>query len=102
MKKDNANSSNEFVEKLIEEKGIKNQNKEVLAQIKTDLLDRVENRINAAVLANLPAEKLEELEKMINQSGTDEIQAFCRENIVDIDQIIATELADFRRVYLNI
>ena len=101
MSKSNSKQLEIFVDKLMEEKDFGGLDPEVVAQIKSDLLDRVEDRVNAAILANLSPEKLEYFEKLLEQSEAEEIQAFCRRNIYDLDQIIANELADFRGTYLS-
>jgi hypothetical protein len=101
MFQNNSNALNEFVSELIEKQNLTGLDQEVVAQIKADLLDRVEDRINAAVLANVPTSKLEYFEKLLDQSSPEEIQDFCRRNIYDLDQIIAQELINFRETYLS-
>jgi len=95
------NELDEFVNKLIEEKGLDNLDVETLKQIKSDLMSRLEDRINAAILAALPPEKLENFEKILDQGGTEEIQSFCSKNILNLDQLIASELMSFRQTYLT-
>lgn len=97
----NSNSLNGFVDDLIKNKNLGALDFEVVQQIKADLLDRIEDRINATILANMPPEKLEYFEKLLDQSTAEEIQAFCQRNIVDLDQILAKELVAFRETYLN-
>ena len=90
-----------FIEKLMEEKGFENLDPEVAGQIKKDLLDRIENRINMTILHNLPPEKLEEFNKLLDQPNEEQIQKFCRNNISNLDEIIAETLMNFRNIYLN-
>jgi hypothetical protein len=92
---------NEFVEMLIEEKGLNDLESGVIDQLKQDLLDRVEDRINAVILSHIPPQKLEYFEKMLDSADEDEIQSFCRRNILDLDQYIAKELVDFKAAYLS-
>jgi len=92
----------QFVSRLVAEKGLSNCDPEVLAQVKLDLLDRVEDRINAAIVANLPVDKLEYFEKLVDRADEAEIQAFCSRNIQGFDEIIAKELVEFRKTYLNL
>lgn len=101
MSQNNSNSLTEFVDGLIKSRGLDDLDAEVVVQLKSDLLGRVESRINAAVLANIPPEKLEHFEKLLNQSSPEEIQSFCRRNVYDLPEIIAKELADFRETYLS-
>lgn len=92
---------NEFVERLIMEKDFENIDSEVREQIRQDLLERVEERINATILENMPTEKLEEFNALLNSANSDEIQSYCQKNISKLDEIIAESLVQFRDTYLN-
>jgi broad-specificity NMP kinase len=101
---DNKNLDLElFVDRLLQEKKFpENLEKEVMAQIKADLLDQVENRINAVIISNLTEDKLEEFNKKIDQNLSDEeMQKFFGDNIPDLTQLIASELISFRQSYLS-
>jgi len=91
----------DFVERLIEEKGLNSLDDEVLKQLKNDLSSRLEDRINAAILSALPPRKIEDFEKILEQGSADEIQSFCSKNILDLDQLVASELMNFRQTYLT-
>jgi hypothetical protein len=91
----------EFVSKLIEDKGFNEQDPEVIAQMKTDLLDRVENRINAMIVSKLNPEKLPDFEKILEIGSENEIQEFVKKEIPDIDEKVATELLAFKNIYLG-
>ena len=91
-----------FTDKLIEEKKYDNLDLKVKEQIKKDLFERLDDRINAVILEKMPPEKLEEFEKLIDSAKDEEIQKFCLKNIPDLDQIIALELINFRATYLHI
>lgn len=95
-------SLEKFVDKLVAEKGLQDLEAEVLSEIKSDLLGRLEDRINAVILEKIPPEKLEYFEKMLDNSDEKEIQEFCSRNILGLDQIIAAELLSFQNAYLNI
>jgi hypothetical protein len=92
----------QFVSRLVEEKGLMNLEAEVLDQVKKDLYDRVERRINAAVVENIPPEKIEYFEKLAERGDSGEIQSFAKRNIPGLDGIIAKELVGFRDTYLNL
>jgi hypothetical protein len=102
-KKDTGLDLGLFVDRLIEEKNLpKDLEKEVMDQIKADLLSRVEDRINAVIIANLAPEKLEEFSKMLDENIRDEeMQKFCADNIPDLPQLIATELIVMKNSYLS-
>lgn len=92
-----------FVDRLIEEKKFpEDLEKDILDEIKADLLSKVEDRINAVIIANLAPEKLEEFSKMLDNNIADvEMQKFCAENIPDLPQLIATELIVLKQSYLS-
>lgn len=91
----------EFVDKLIEDKGFNEQDPDIIAQMKSDLLDRVENRINAMIISKLNPEKLPDFEKVLDSDSKEEIQKFVKENIPDIEEKVAKELLDFKNIYLG-
>ena len=92
-----------FVDRLVEEKKFpEDLEKEVIDQIKADLLSQVEDRINALIINNLSPEKLEEFNKMLDTELKDEeMQKFLSENIPDLSQLIASELIVFKQTYLS-
>lgn len=97
-----SDSIAQFVNRLVEEKDILNLDPEILDQVKKDLYVRVERMINAAVIENLPPEKLEFFEKLVERSDQAEIQAFAQRSIPGLDEIIAKELVQFRNTYLDV
>ena len=82
----------EYVNRLVEDRGFNEQDPEIIAQIKTDLLDRVENTINAMIIANLDSEKLPMFNKVLEDGSEEEIQNFVKSNIPKIDEKVAAEL----------
>jgi len=92
-----------FVDRLIEEKKFpESLEKEVIDQIKNDLLNRVENRAKAVLISNLSPEKLEEFNQLMEKNVTDEeMQKFCAESVPDLQQLIASELILFKQKYLS-
>jgi hypothetical protein len=93
----------QFVDKLIQEKNMEGLGPEVLQQIKFDLKSRVEDRVNAAILTALPQSKLVEFEKLLDsKSSSDKITDFCRQNISNLDNVLAEALLAFRNTYLNL
>src|SRR3989338_1547769 len=64
----------QYVDRLIEEKGLPVMDAEELAQINSDLSDRLEDRFNASILEHMPSHKLEEFEKILDTGSAEEIQ----------------------------
>ncbi len=91
----------QFVDRLLEEKAMVDLDEEVLQQLKKDLFDRVEDRINAMLLAKLPADKLADFEKLLESGSDEEVQKFCSDAIPKLDEAIAAELLAFRTTYLS-
>lgn len=91
-----------FIDNLINEKGLDYLEGETLIQLKKDLLERVEDRINGVILENMPPEYLEEFEKMIDGDMSDEeMQKYCSEKITNLPELIAEALVSFRQIYIN-
>lgn len=91
----------EFVDRLIEEKRFAVTDPDVLRQIRLDLTERVEDRVNATVLENIPTEKLEEFSAFLDRASAEQVQEYCRKNIPNLDEAIAEALVGFRDTYLN-
>lgn len=91
----------EFIRRLVEEKNFESIDPEVMRQIKSDLTERVEDRINATILENMPKEKLEEFSALLDSANSEEIQAFCQSNIANLDEVIAEALVNFRNSYIS-
>ncbi len=92
-----------FVDRLIEEKNFpEGLEKEVVGQIKADLLSRVEDRVNAVIINNLSEDKLDEFMKLLDSDISDsEMQNFCADNIPELPQLLASELMVFKQTYLS-
>lgn len=91
----------EFVDQLIKDKGFDEKDPEVLAQIKSDLMDRLENRINALVVSELEEDKLEAFNTVLDSGSEEEMVNFVKANVPDLDEKVAGELLAFRNMYLG-
>jgi Arc/MetJ-type ribon-helix-helix transcriptional regulator len=92
----------QFVDKLIEEKKFPNLDDEVLAQLRADLMSRLEDRINAALISNMTYEQLQEFDKLLERNNELEVQNYLRQAIPDLETVIATALINFRSTYLGL
>lgn len=90
-----------FINELVEEKGFDTSDPAVLEQIRRDLLESVERRIDAMILANLLPEDLAAFEEVLDTGSEEGIQAFVKEKIPDLDQKVALELLNFRTSYIG-
>ena len=92
---------NDYVERLVAEKGFDEKDPEVIAQIKADLLERVENRIDGMIASSIDPEQYPEFEKILDTGSTEEIQAYIAKAVPDIEEKVANELLAFRSTYLS-
>ncbi len=91
---------NDFIDQVIKDAGLDTETPEVLEQIKSDLSDSLENRVNAMIVTNIPEEKMEEFDKIMDSNDDEKMQAFLKKTIPDFEQKVALELAQFRASYL--
>lgn len=91
----------QFVKRLADDKKLTNLDSEVINQIHIDLKEKLENQLNAVIIANLPPEKLVDFEKKLAEKNDADIQEFISESIPNLDEIFAKELIIFRNTYLN-
>ncbi len=94
-------SIEQFVERLIQEKGIGDVPDAVLQQLKADLQERAEDMINAGILAHMPPEDLSTFEEMLDTSTDEDVQAFCREKIPNLDAVIGQALLSLQQLYVG-
>jgi len=91
-----------FVDSLIDEKGFSDIDPRMLAEMKNDLMNRIEDRLNMIIIKNMPGVNIAEFEKMMDEDKSDEeLQKFVEEKIPDIMGLVAVDLARFKDVYLG-
>ncbi|MDB5189827.1 MAG: hypothetical protein JWN49_153 [Parcubacteria group bacterium] len=91
----------QFVDQLIAERGIDSEDPEVRAQVKADLMERVEDRIQALILANLPEDQLEAFDEKLSNGSDEDVQEYLQATIPDFDGKVANELLLFRATYTS-
>lgn len=97
-----ATTLDAFAARLLEEKKIPEIDNLVKDELKADIIGRAESHINATIIANLPQTQLEEFERLLDQNvAGDELDAFCRAHIANLDEVIAAALLRFRDIYLG-
>ena len=90
-----------YIDELIKEKGLAEKDEETLKQIKADLFDAIEDRINTMVMEKLPIEALSQFEEKLDTGTEEEIQNFLLQYIPDIKERINFELISFKTMYLS-
>lgn len=90
-----------FVNRLLEERGIEKLEPEILSQARKDLRERLDDKIRMAMLFAMPSPKLEEFKAMMATASDAEVQKFCQDNIVNLDEVVSVALYEFRQTFLG-
>lgn len=90
----------DYVDRLIKDKGFEDKDPEIIAQIKDDLLRSIEGHINAMVISNIPEDSLAEFEKILDTNDQEKITSYIHTKIPDINEKTATVLLSFKNSYL--
>ncbi len=91
----------QFVERLMEEKGLTHLEPSVQDEMRSDLMTRVNERLNAEMVAALPEGKVAELDTVLDGGAPDAVRAFFMANVPNVDDVFAKTLMDFRAAYLG-
>lgn len=91
-----------FVNGLLEAKGLSYLDDAILAEMRKDLLSRIENRVHAIIASNMPEKYQAEFEALVDSEETDEnVQKFCSEKIPNLAELVTIDLARFQDTYLG-
>ena len=74
---------------------------EVAEQMKSDMRERLDDRINLAILDAMPPEKVEEFDRLMASASDQELQTFCQKNIPQYEAVLANAMVNFRQIYLG-
>lgn len=93
----------QFIDQLITDKGISGLTDEVRAELRTDLMQRLMDQVDRAVINALPEEKAIELSEKVDDEnfGDDEVNEFIRNSGVDVQRISLETMLKFRELYLG-
>ena len=92
---------NEFVESLLEEKGISIDDLEAKKQVVADMANKLEAEINRAAVNALSDEKAQKLADKIKNLSESEISEFFKNAGVNIEKITEDTMKKFRELYLG-
>ena len=96
------NDLNLFVDKLLAEKGLADQEKSIYRELHADLLERLENIVNVTIVEKMPSDKLEAFEKLLDEKADNKtMRSFCEKHIPNVEEVIAATLLSFRLRYLG-
>ena len=94
-----------FIEGIMEEKGVSAPTAEIEEDAKKELKDQLLREIDRSLIAELPDDKLEELNRMATANGQiepDVIAKMVEESNLDLTDIVGTTMARFRELYLEV
>jgi hypothetical protein len=93
---------NQYIDQLIQEKQFPDLTDEIREEIKKDLLNRLNDFINARLIAALSDEDVLIFENMLKEgSPEEEVQQFFQEKIPDLTGLLTQTLLEFKGVYLG-
>ena len=92
-----------FINQLLDEKQLPGVSGDVRAQLVVDLKERLADQINRALIEAIPEQKIDELNKLLdNNDVTDEqIQQFIIDCGVDDQQVALHTMLRFSELYLG-
>ena len=92
-----------FVDSLLAEKGVEGVSDEVLKGMHDELRENLIFQVNRAVIAQLPDDKLDELNRQLDAGTANEetMAELVKSADLDTDKIVQETMADFREVYLK-
>lgn len=91
----------QFVDKLIEEKGLHGLDEEIRLQLRKDLLRRLEDKLSRAIVESLNPDQLSKFEHLIDTNQVDKLQDFLHNQGISIHKIIARVMSEFHASYLE-
>lgn len=95
------NELRNFVTGIVQEKNLSGVEAEVIAQLIDDLTVRLEDQVNSALLQQLSDEDFAEFEKLLDENNIDKINNYFYNKNVNVTEITAGVLSNFRLAYLS-
>ncbi len=90
-----------FIDRLVTDAEMdKDLEESTVVGLKKDLKERLENRIKAMTVSQIPEDKLSDFEKVLDSGDAEATQNFCTENIANFPELLAAELLNFRNRYI--
>ncbi|MBR3252570.1 hypothetical protein IKF84_00650 [Candidatus Saccharibacteria bacterium] len=93
----------EFIESLLNDKGITNVEPEIREELKADMKKRLEDQINRAAIEALPEEKAAELAKLVEQPDftNEKMTEFIANSGINLTEVTLETMLRFRNFYLD-
>lgn len=94
-------AATQFIDKLIEQKGLQKLDEEVRVQLRNDLLQRLEDNFNRKLLEALGPDQLGRFESLVDTKQFDKLQSFLYNEHINVQGIMAKVMVDFQAMYLG-
>lgn len=93
----------EFIESLLNDKGITDVEPEIREELKADMKKRLEDQINRAAVEALSEEKAAELAKLIDEPDftNEKMTQFMQDSGVNLTEVALDTMLRFRSFYLG-
>jgi hypothetical protein len=93
---------NEYVDWILDQKpNLQNVDAEVKEQLRHDFVGRLEDQINAAIVAEMSEAQIGEFERVLDTQNPEAIQAYCTKAVPNTADIVAEVLLRFKTQYLG-
>lgn len=93
----------DFLNLLLDEGGMNTASPEVRSQMMSDLKVRLNERLFATVISNMPEDKITEFRELSEKRASgEEIEKFIDQNIPDTQEVFAGAFLTFRNDYLGL
>jgi hypothetical protein len=92
-----------FIEKMLIDKGYSELDEETKANFRNEIKEELIFRINEAIVASLPDDKLTELDELFktDSATAEKINDIIERSGVDVSEPIQKTMMEFREVYLS-
>jgi len=100
MLQDSA-AANQFIDKVIEAKGLDTLEEEIRLQLKQDLLQQLEETVSRNVIEGLSQGKLQLFMHILETNDVDKIKDFLHNQGINIHEVLARSMAEFQAKYLE-
>lgn len=90
----------EFVDGMINEKGLADLDTEVRDELRSGLLERLEDHINRTILNSLSDEQFSQFEQLMEENSVDKINEFLYKEGINVGALVTRAMTEFKGLYL--
>lgn len=91
-----------FLEGLLQDANMQSLDDAMREEMISELFARLDSYMTSVIIDNLPPEHLEEFTKMSEEKKSrEEIEAFLKEKVPNVQEILTKAFMDFREMYLT-